>query len=159
MSSRRSRDAMEAKHDFWSISGSFICRHHVTNREILNVSRENFSFTIKFTWMLCLAHANEFDILQEHSIDDHWNVDCERPLSGSWIGLTRFTILQNPAHPTDMCGKEKDAQGFKLHPGLMTFGHEYDRTCQTSPNEMQDSNGTQTNTRWTLRVSHSCRRS
>ena len=36
-----------------------------------------------------------FDIPQEHTIDDYWNVVSERPLSGSWFGFTRFTVLKN----------------------------------------------------------------
>ena len=30
---KEQKDAMEAKHVFWNISGNFIYRHHVMNRE------------------------------------------------------------------------------------------------------------------------------
>ena len=29
---KENKDAMEAKHDFWTTSGSFTYRHHVVNR-------------------------------------------------------------------------------------------------------------------------------
>ena len=39
------QDAMEAKNDIWSISGSFIYRHHVQEvQELYVLSRELFSF-------------------------------------------------------------------------------------------------------------------
>ena len=31
---------------------------------------------------------------QERRIDDYWNIDGSRDLSGSWTGFTRFTLLE-----------------------------------------------------------------
>ena len=97
---------MEAKHDFWSISENNTNRHHVTNRENLFVPREE-SFPIPLKHIDVVRHAQtNSDMSQEHKTDDYWNADGERPLSGSWIGFTAFTILNEP--PMDTCGQEKN---------------------------------------------------
>ena len=31
--------------------------------------------------------------MQESRIDDYWNIDGSRDLSGSWTGFTQFTLL------------------------------------------------------------------
>ena len=54
-------DAGEAINDFWSVSGNFIYRHHV---------------------------EPTLDVKQERRIDDSWNIDGSRDLSGSWTGFT-----------------------------------------------------------------------
>ena len=32
--------------------------------------------------------------MQERRIDDYWNIDGSRDLSGSWTGFTQFTLLE-----------------------------------------------------------------
>ena len=47
--SEADRDAVEAGEDFWSMSGEFLYRHHVTPREQLCVPKESsflFSFEV-----------------------------------------------------------------------------------------------------------------
>ena len=34
------------------------------------------------------------DVMQERRIDDHWNIDGSRDLSGSWTGFTQFALLE-----------------------------------------------------------------
>ena len=34
------------------------------------------------------------DVKQERRIDDYWNIDGSRDLSGSWTGFTQFTLLE-----------------------------------------------------------------
>ena len=47
------------------------------------------------------------DILQERNIDDKWNVDGETPLSGSWCGFTRFTVLKKPSPDGHLWARER----------------------------------------------------
>ena len=64
-------DAGEAINDFWSISGNFMCRHHVEPRVKL---------------------YSPLDVKQQRRIDDYWNVDGSRDLFDSWTGFTQFTL-------------------------------------------------------------------
>ena len=41
-------DDVEARSDFWSISGSHICRHHVEQRVKLYVPKESFLLPLKY---------------------------------------------------------------------------------------------------------------
>ena len=71
-------DDAEARNDFWSITGDFICRHHVEPRGKLYVPREeSFPIPMKFIDVSRNAHTS-LDVMQEKNIDDHWNVDGER---------------------------------------------------------------------------------
>ena len=51
--------------------------------------------SLKYIDVVRLTRTN-VDIQQEDNIDDQWNVDSERPSSGSWFGITKFTVLKNP---------------------------------------------------------------
>ena len=68
-------------------------RHHVMNRENKMCFEE-----IMYPRYVDVVRQmpTTLEILQGHTIDDHWNVDCLWPLSGSWIGLARFTIPNKP---------------------------------------------------------------
>ena len=37
------------------------------------------------------------DVEQERRIDDDWNMDGSRDLSGSWTGFTQFALLEEKA--------------------------------------------------------------
>ena len=80
-------DASEARNDFWSISGNFICRHHV------ETSEESFPVPLKYIAVSRIAHTN-LDVMQESRIDDYWNIDGSRDLSDSWTGFAQFTLLE-----------------------------------------------------------------
>ena len=57
---KEQKDAMEANHDFWSTSRSFIYRRHVVNREnFICASRRIISNSYKLLWC-CSTHTNEF---------------------------------------------------------------------------------------------------
>ena len=86
-------DAGEAINDFWSMSGSFICRHHVEPRVKLYSPREE-SFPIPLHSRT--THTN-LDVKQEKRIDDYWNIDGSRDLSDPWTGFTQFTLLDGKA--------------------------------------------------------------
>ena len=86
-------DAGEAMNDFWSMSGSFINRHHVEPRVKLYSPREESSLTpLKYIDVSRTTHSN-LDVTQESRIDDYWNVDGLRDLSDPWTGFTQFTLL------------------------------------------------------------------
>ena len=76
-------DAGEAINDFWSMSGNFIYRHHVEPR----VKLYSYSDVSRTT-------HTDLDVKQERRIDDCWNIDGSRDLSGSWTGFTQFTLLE-----------------------------------------------------------------
>ena len=89
----------EARNDFWSISGNFICRHHVEPRVKLYVPRGE-SFLIPLKWIdVTRTASTSLNVNAGESIDDYWNVDEDRDLSDTRTSFTRFTILDEI--PTD----------------------------------------------------------
>ena len=87
-------DAGEAIHDFWSMSGSFIFRHHVEPRvELYSPREESFPIPLKYIDITRTTHTN-LDVKQEKRIDDYWNIDGSRDLSDPWTGFTQFTLLE-----------------------------------------------------------------
>ena len=84
-------DAGEAKNDFWSMSGSFIYRHHVEPRVKLYSPRESFPIPLKNTDVSRTTHTN-LDVKQEKRIDDYWSIDGSRDLFEPWTGVTQFTL-------------------------------------------------------------------
>ena len=102
-------DAGEAINDFWSMSGSFIYRHHVEPRVKLYSSREeSFPIPLKYVDVSRTTHTN-LDVKQEKRIDDHWNIDGFRDLSDSWTGFTQVTRSQ-----------EKPPDGYMWSSGRLT---------------------------------------
>ena len=87
-------DAGEAIHDFWSLSGNFIYRHHVEPRVKLHSPREEaFPIPLKYIDVSRTTRTN-LDVKQEKRIDDYWNVDGSRDLSDPWTGFTQCTLLE-----------------------------------------------------------------
>ena len=104
--------AGEAINDFWSMSGSFICRHHVEPRVKLYSPRDElFPIPLKYIDVSRTTQTS-LDVIQERRIDDFWNIDGSRDLSDSWTGVTQFTLL-----------KEKPPDGY------MWSGMETDKTA------------------------------
>ena len=92
------RDDAEAKHDFWSITGDFIYRHHVEPRVKLYVPREeSFRILLKYIDVTRNTHASSDVFFGQ--IDDYWNVDGEKELSDAWAGFSRFVLLKE--RPTE----------------------------------------------------------
>ena len=86
-------DAGEAINDFWSMSGSFIYRHHVEPRvKLYSPREESFPITLKYIDVSRTTHT-KLDVKREKRIDDYWNIDGSRDLSDSWTGFTQFTLL------------------------------------------------------------------
>ena len=102
-------DAGEAINDFWSMSGSFIFRHHVEPRvKLYSPREESFPIPLKYIDVSRTTHTN-LDVKQEKRIDDYWNIDGSRDLTGLWTGFTQFTLLE-----------EKPPEGFMWSGGRLT---------------------------------------
>ena len=67
------RDDAEAKHDFWSITGDFIYRHHVEPRVKLYVPREeSFPILLKYIDITRNTHASLDVLLDKLMITGTW---------------------------------------------------------------------------------------
>ena len=87
------QDAGEAINDFWFMSGNFIHRHHVEPRvKLYSPREESFPIPLKYIAVSRTTHTN-LDVKQEKRIDDYWNIDGSRDLSGPWTGFTQFTLV------------------------------------------------------------------
>ena len=102
-------DAGEAINDFWSMSGSFIYRHHVEPRvKLYSPSEESFPIPLKYIDVSRTTHTN-LDVKQEKRIDDYWNIDGSREFFDPWIGFTQFTLLEEkPPDGYMWSGEETD---------------------------------------------------
>ena len=86
-------DAGEARNHFWSMSGNFIYRHHVEPRvKLYSPREESFPIPLKYIDVSRTTQTN-LDVMRESRIDDYWNIDGSRDLSGSWTGFTQFIML------------------------------------------------------------------
>ena len=86
-------DAGEAINDFWSMSGSFIYRHHVEPRvKLYSPTEESFPIPLKYIDVSRTTRTN-LDVMLERRIDVYWNIDWSRDLSDPWTGFTQFTLL------------------------------------------------------------------
>ena len=104
-------DADEAINDFWSMSGSFIYRHHVEPRvKLYSPREESFSFPLKYIDVSRTTHTN-LDVMQESRIDDYCDIDGSRDVSDSWTGFTQFNLLE-----------ETPPDGFLWSRGRLTNG-------------------------------------
>ena len=89
--------AGEAINDFWSMSGSFIYRHHVEPRvKLYSPKEESFPIPLKYIDVTRTTHTN-LDVKLEKRIDDYWNIDGSRDLSDPCTGFTQFTLLDEKA--------------------------------------------------------------
>ena len=71
-----------------------IYRHNVEPRVKLHTPREE-SFPILLKYIdVSRTTRTDLDVMQERRIDDYWNIDGSRGLSGSWTGFTQFTLLE-----------------------------------------------------------------
>ena len=82
-----------SENDLWTITGEFICRHHVVPRVKLYMPHEEtFPVRTKYIDVTRTTHAS-LDVLMEKQIEEYWNVDGERELSDAWTGFTRIILL------------------------------------------------------------------
>ena len=114
-------DAGEAINDFWSVSGSFIYRHHVEPRVKLYSPREE-SLPIPLRYIdVSRTTPTNLDVKQEKRINDYWNIDVSRDLSDPWTGFTQFALLEEKPPDGYMWSGEKLREN-SLHPGQITYG-------------------------------------
>ena len=108
-------DAGEAINDFWSMSGSFIYRHHVEPRiKLFSPREESFPIPLKYIDVPRTICTN-LDVKQEKRIDDYWNIDGSKDLSDSWTGFTQFTLLeQTPPDGFLWSGGETDEKAVNV---------------------------------------------
>ena len=100
-------DAGEAINDFWSMSGNFIYRHHVEPRvKLYSPREESFPIPLKYFDVSRTTHTN-LDVKQEKRIDDYWNIDGSRDLSGPWTGFTQFILLEEKPPNGKMWSRER----------------------------------------------------
>ena len=78
------------------MSGNFKNRHHVEPRvKLYSSTEESFPIPLKYIDVSRTTHTN-LEVKQERRIDDYWNIDGSRDLSGSWTGSTQFTEEKPP---------------------------------------------------------------
>ena len=131
------QDDGDARNDFWSISRNYIYRHHVEPRVRLYVPREE-SFPIpqryidvtRAPWMWCLNAActiigisKETETCQTRGLDSHD--------SPHWT-----KNLQMGFHSPRGVWRRS-----KRHPGPITCGQRYGKTCQKQRNEKKNKSG------------------
>ena len=125
-------DAGEAINDFWSMSGSFIYRHHVGPRvKLYSPREESFPIPLKYIDVTRTTHTN-LDVKQERRIDDDWNIDGSRDLSDPWTGFTQFTLLEEKP-PDGFMWSGGDWRGNSLHPGQIIYGQDSGRKWERMP--------------------------
>ena len=133
-------DAGEAINDFWSMSGNFKNRHHVEPRvQLYSPREESFPIPLKYIDVSRTTHTN-LDVMQERRIDDYWNIDGSRDLSGSWTGFTQFTLLEENLQ-TDKCGPGGDWRQNSWHPGQITCGQNSGRKWERMPSWRRGKSG------------------
>ena len=100
-------DAGEAINDFWSMSGSFIFRHHVEPRVKLYSPREEpFPIPLKDIDVSRTTHTN-LDVMQERRIDDYWNIDGSETCQV--LGQVSLNLLYWKKNlQKDICGPGRD---------------------------------------------------
>ena len=55
-------------------------------------TEESFPIPLKYIDVTRTTHTS-LDVMSEKNVDDYWNVDGDREVSGTWTGFTRFTVL------------------------------------------------------------------
>ena len=96
-------DAGEAINDFWSMSGSFIYRHHVEPRvKLYSPREESFPVPLKYIDFSRTTHTN-LDVKQEKRIDDYWNIDGSQDLSDPWTGIFHTLLRRRSWRRIRLC--------------------------------------------------------
>ena len=100
-------DDAEARADFWSIQGDFICRHHNESRVQLYVLQEE-TFLIPLKYIdVTRSTLIDLNVLQEKTIDDYWNVDSSKHLSDSGED-SQSSLCWKRSLQKDTCGPAGD---------------------------------------------------
>ena len=125
-------DAGEAINDSWSMSGNFIYRHHIEPRvKLYSTREESFPIPLKYIDVSRTTHTN-WDVKREKRIDDYWNIDGSRDLSGYWTGFTQFTLLEEKA-PNGYLWSGVRLSRNSLHQGQIIYGQNSGRKWERMP--------------------------
>ena len=81
----------------------------------------------------------------ERRIDDYWNMGGDRDLSDSWTHDIGGKTLQMGIH-----GPGSGSQRSNRHPGLITCGQKYGKSCQRQRNEKKNKSGLSKNRSLTM---------
>ena len=102
-------DDAEARADFWSGQGDFVCHHHNETRVQLYMTKEEtFPIPLKYIDVTGSTHT-DLDVMQAKHINDDWNVDSNKHSSDSWRGFTKPNSIEG-----------KNAKGFKWSGARLT---------------------------------------
>ena len=109
--------AGEAMNNFWSMSGSFVYRHHVEPRvKLYSPREESFPIPLKYIDVARTTHTN-VDVKLEKRIE--WQLECRwvSRLVWSLDGFSHKLLCWKKNFPKDSCGLGRDWRGTNLHPG------------------------------------------
>ena len=115
--------------DFWSVSGTFINRHHVEPRvKLYSPREESFPIPLKYIDVSRTTHTN-LDVKQERPIDDYWNVDVEICLINGQVSLNLHCEKKKP--PTGYLWGETDKTAGNIQTRLFMARtlHEIRKRC------------------------------
>ena len=69
------------------------------------------TFTIPLKYIdVTRSTQTDLDVMEEKKIDDCWNVESCKPLSDSWRGFTKFTLLKEKHPKKKTCGPGRKIQ-------------------------------------------------
>ena len=141
-------DAGEAINDFWSMSGSFIYRHHVEPRvKLYSPREESFLIPLKYIDVSRTTHTN-FDVKQEKRIDDYWNIDGPSRLVWSLDSFHTIYSIWKKNLPTDICGPGRDWRESSLHPGQIIYGQNSGNQWESTPSWRRSKSGRMRGSIW-----------
>ena len=125
-------DAGEAINDFWSMSGSFIYRHHVEPRvKLYSPREESFPTPLKYIDVSRTTHTNWMS-----------NKRSALMIIGILMALETCLILGQVSHNllyweknllTDFCGPGGDRRENSLHPGQIIYGQNSGNQLESTP--------------------------
>ncbi|WP_288992749.1 DNA (cytosine-5-)-methyltransferase, partial [uncultured Marinobacter sp.] len=96
---RRASDPAEqhtVDHDFWTVSGDLITRHHKVPRQHLYTPKQD-EFPMPFEYIdIFRTTRTDLETTKEKTVQDYWTTDTTdgTKLSNYWKGATQFQVLR-----------------------------------------------------------------
>ena len=104
------------------MSGSFLHRHHVEpGVKLYSPREESVPIPLKYIDVSRTTKTN-LDVMLERCIDDYWNIDGSRDLSGSWTGFTQFSLLEEKPPDGKYVVREETDKKASNRPGQIIYG-------------------------------------
>ena len=124
-----------------SISGDFICRHHVQPRVKLYVPREE-SIPVPLKHIdVNRTTDTTLDVMSEKHIEHYWNIDGEKELSDAWTGFTIFIALKETPPDGYARSEREDWRGNKRPHDPTLCGQMCGSICLIHRNTKKSNNG------------------